>query len=528
MLERIPIRIRLSLSHALSMALLFSVIGMGVFRVVEDSVFQALDTTLLTSAKTLRDAQMSQADRTSAFRNPLYWESMIDEFFGGQRYVKAYAQLVDTSGKVRARTNNMRVNLPVTPLALSRSDKGLETYETFSNSSSSTWRQITLPVVRNNKFTGELIQVGASIASSTNTVNSVKVMLWVSLSLGLIASVLFGYLLLKWSFKPVARITNEVARMGFTDNFDRRLKLPKADDELRQLVRTFNEMLGRIEDGFGRLRRFAGDVSHELRTPIAVLRGEAELALRRERSGEEYRETLLTIVNESSQMSAIVEDLLLLARAQGESIPIHPESVAVRDLVNELEHSVRKNFEEKQVVLTTSLGDLGGYYLQIAKGYIVIAIKNILLNACKHSSSSQAVELEVRETASEIRFVIIDHGEGIPLEDMPYIFDLFYRADTARNRSTGGVGIGLSLARALIHLHGGKIEVSTTEGGGASFVVALPKEKTKLPELAPTMTQKLISQGKNLSRWPLLGFRFPGSRPSPRPALSSKEPLPRP
>ncbi|RZA23625.1 MAG: HAMP domain-containing protein, partial [Proteobacteria bacterium] len=472
---------------------------------VEDSVYQALDTTLLASARTLRDAQMTQAEKKSAFRNPLYWESMIDEFFGGQRYVRAYAQLVDFSGQVKAKTSNIPMSLPVTPLALSRADKGLETYETFRISSGSELRQITLPVVRANKFTGELIQVGASMSSSLNTVNSVKVMLWISLSLGLVTSVLFGYLLLKWSFKPVARITHEVARMGFTDNFDKRLKLPKADDELKLLVRTFNEMLGRIDDGFGRLRRFAGDVSHELRTPIAVLKGEAELALRRERSGEEYRAALETIVDESTQMSGIVENLLLLARAQGQAIPIHPESVAIRDLTAELEHSVRKNYEDKAVVLEVDLGTLGDHYLQIGKGYIVIAIKNILLNACKHSATGQSVQLEVRETSTTYRFVVIDHGEGIPKEAMPYIFDLFYRADTARNRSSGGVGIGLSLAKALVSLHSGTIEVSSTEGGGASFSVILPKVKEPAPLAGPTMREKIIKQGKNLS--PLRPFR---------------------
>ncbi len=523
MLERIPIRIRLSLGHALWMAVLFAAIGMGVSHIVEDSVNKSLDATLLTTAKNLREAQMTQSDKTSAFRNPLYWESMIDEFFGGQRFVRPYGVLIDTSGTIRARTPNIRVSLPVSRLTLARSAKGLETFENFTLAEGNTFRQVTLPIIRNNKFTGELIQVGASTAASRTTVNSVKMMLWISMSLGLVASVVFGYLLLKWSFKPVARITYEVARMGFTDNFDQRLKLPKADDEMRLLVRTFNEMLGRIEDGFGRLRRFAGDVSHELRTPIAVLKGEAELALRRERTGEEYRSSLQTIVEESTQMSAIVEELLLLARAQGQSIPIHPESVTIADLVHELEHSVRKNYEEKQVRLVAQLGDLGGHYLQIAKGYIIIAIKNILLNACKHSASGQTVELEVRETPREIRFVVIDHGEGIPLDAMPYIFDLFYRADTARNRSSGGVGIGLSLAKALINLHGGKIEVSSTEGGGASFLVALPKEKAPAPNI-PTIREKILTQGKNLGRWPLRSRRTKVS--SPRSAvsiLSSKE-----
>lgn len=481
------------------MAVLFSAIGVGVSRIVEESVYQALDTTLLTSARTLRDSLMSRKDKKGTYKNSLYWESMVDEFFGGQRDIRAYAQLVSFSGQITAKTVNTPTSLPTSALALSRADRGLETYETFRIVSGAGLRQITLPVIRGGKFTGEIIQVGTSMEDAMSTVKSVKEMLWISLSLGLVTSVLFGYLLIKWSFKPVARITHEVARMGFTDNFDKRLKLPKADDELRLLVRTFNEMLGRIDDGFGRLRRFAGDVSHELRTPIAVLKGEAELALRRERSADEYREALSTIVNESSQMSEIVENLLLLARAQGQAIPIHPETVAVKDLVQELESGVRKNYEDKPVKLRIVLNDHGEGTLQIAKGYILIAVKNVLLNACKHSAAGSTVELEVKETTKEYKFLVIDHGEGIPREAMPYIFDLFYRADTARNRSSGGVGIGLSLAKALVNLHGGSIEVSTTEGGGATFSIILPKVKEVEAPLSPTIREKILNQGKNLS-----------------------------
>ncbi|MCX6127968.1 MAG: hypothetical protein NTX25_02755 [Proteobacteria bacterium] len=148
MLERIPVRIRLSMGHAIWMALIFVGIGIGVSKVVEDSVLQSLDATLLTSAKTIRDAQLSQQQKLSAFHDPLYWESMVDEFFGGQRYVRTYAQLVDTSGKVRAKTSNIRVNLPVTPLALGRAERGQETYESFRITSGGSLRQITLPVVR--------------------------------------------------------------------------------------------------------------------------------------------------------------------------------------------------------------------------------------------------------------------------------------------------------------------------------------------------------------------------------------------
>lgn len=477
MLERIPIRIRLSLGHAIWMALIFIAIGSGVHRVVEESVLQSLDATLLTSAKTIRDAQLGRRQQLSPFPDPLYWESMVDEFFGGQRYVRAYAQLVDTSGKVRARSSK-RINLPVTPLALSRAERGEETYETFRLASGGGLRQLTLPVMRQGKFTGELIQVGSSMSASMNTINSVNMMLWITLSLGLVISVIFGYLLTKRSFRPVARVTREVSRLGVTDNFDLRLQLPAADDELRVLVKTFNEMLGRIEDAFGRVRRFAGDVSHELRTPIAVLRGEAELALRRERKPEEYQASLRTIVGEAEQMSAIVENLLLLARAQGQAIAIQWEEVELGAFVRDLEHMVRKDYQERSVNLDISMNGLEGRRVRMASGYFILALKNILLNACKHSSSGQKVELIIHEGIQETNFTVRDHGEGIPEASLPYIFDMFYRADSARNRSSGGVGIGLSLAKALIALHHGRIEVSSKVGEGAAFTIRLPHTVT--------------------------------------------------
>ncbi len=504
MLSRIPIRIRLSVGHALWMALIFIAIGVGVSKVVEDSVLQSLDATLLTSAKTIRDAQQNQQQKLSVFHDPLYWESMIDEFFGGRRYLRAYAQLIDPSGKVRARTSNVRVSLSVSPLAMARAERGQETYESHKIANGGALRQLTLPVMRHGKFAGELIQVAAFMSDSLNTISNAKIMLWITLSLGFVVSLVFGYLLTNWSLKPVTRITREVGALGFTDNFDRRLKLPAAEDELRLLVMTFNEMLGRIEDAFGRLRRFAGDVSHELRTPIAVLRGEAELALRRERSPEEYRASMRTIVDEAAQMSSIVENLLLLARAQGEAIKVQLEETQVQRFVDDLCHSVEKNFEEKQVQLQVDLGTFGEKMAHMAPGYMTLALKNILLNACKHSSPGQAVEFKVSASVSEWRFEITDYGEGIAKESLPYVFDMFYRADTARNRSSGGVGIGLSLAKALVSLHSGRIEVASEPKQGASFSVYIPREIKASTGYPPKPMGQRIRRSLSWRQWPWL------------------------
>lgn len=470
-LERIPIRARLSLGHAVWMACLFLAIGIGVYRVVEDNVVQSLDAALMASAKNIRDGK--RLYRTPIFRSSEYWDSIFQDFFGEDKGpIRSYAQLIDTSGAVQAKTTNTRVRLPVSRFALNRAEEGLETFETFKIQKDTLLRQVTLPLVTRGRFSGELIQVGSPMGEVLQTLKNVRRMLWVTLTIGLVCSVGFGYLLTRWSLKPVTKVTSAVASLGVDNNFDKRLKLPPANDELRDLMKTFNEMIDRLEDAFMRLRRFSGDVSHELRTPIAVLRGEAELALRRVRSPKEYQESLHIVLKEATNMSVIVEDLLLLARAQGKSVPLDWHLVKVSDFIEELIESIRPTFEEKQIEIVVE--NKGPEFVKLSPTYFSLALKNLLLNACKHSAPESQVEIVVTSTYKETRFEVIDHGEGIPEASLAYIFDTFYRADTARNRDLGGVGIGLSLSKALVSLHKGTLTVESTLGVGSTFRATIP------------------------------------------------------
>ncbi len=477
LLERIPVRWRLSFGHAIWMGLIFVTIGVGVYRVVEDSILQSLDTTLLTSAKTLRESHLARKRPQSSLRNSPLWESVLEEVYGKDRMaIRAHAQMVNMSGKLPLDSENIRASLPVTPLAVMRAEKGLETFETFEVKSGPPLRQVTLPVFRSGRFSGELIQVGTPMDAYLSTLSSVRKMILGSLLLGLCISIIFGYLLIKSAFRPVARITNAAAKLG-ANELAMRLKLPPANDELRLLTRTINEMLDRLEDAFSRLRRFAGDVSHELRTPLAVLKGEVELALRRERTHDEYKEALRAIGQESTNMSQIVEDLLLLARAQGNSIALKWEEVDVERFLYEMEMSLRPNFQKKGVLLDVL--HYGVSHIRISPSYFGLAMKNLLLNACKHSEAGGKVELKFNTFEQHHEFVIRDYGEGIPEEAIPYIFDAFYRADTARNRAAGGAGIGLSLAQALIKMHGGKITVQSKMNEGSTFTIRIPREGAK-------------------------------------------------
>lgn len=483
-LDNIPVRIRLSLGHAVWMAFIFTAIGIGLYRLVGDSVMQSIDNALLSSATTIRDNKYSPEQYESPF-----WSSILDEFYQGKILVRPYAQIMDISGNIKSKPRNMSARLPLSPQALERAKKGLVTFWSFPWQVNQTLRVVTLPVMKGKRFTGDLVQVGAILDSSVQILDTVKVLLWISLSIGLFLSIVFGYLLTRWAFRPVARITKAAGVLGIND-LGVRLKLPPAQDELRDLTQAFNEMLDRLEDAFSRLRRFAGDVSHELRTPLSVLRGEAELALRRDRSSADYKEALQTISMEATHMSTIVEDLLLLARAQGNSIALKWEDVDTAHFVQDLVSSVEKKFEQKDISL--KVYNSAPPLVRLSPGYFSLALRNILFNAANHSKVGSKVILTVLGNPTGVTFSIQDFGDGIPKESLPYIFDAFYRADTARNRDSGGIGIGLSLAKALVDLHGGKLSVESERGRGTSFHAFIPKSIPQANDEDVTVPAKKI------------------------------------
>jgi heavy metal sensor kinase len=345
---------------------------------------------------------------------------------------------------------------------------------------------VTLPVLKGGVFTGELIQVGAPLDSTVHALNTIQLVLWIALPAGIVLSALLGYFLTKRALKPVQDMQAAAAGLGAKD-LGQRLDLPPAHDELRALAETFNGMLSRLEDAFKRLRRFSGDVSHELRTPVAVLRAEAELALRRERPAEEYRDALRNILTETAQMSDIIEDLLLLARAESKSVAMQWGDVDLIHFVDSIKDGVQPIFDSRKIALEVKVDSNTPDSFRASANYLALAIKNLLLNAAKHSPAGSTVTFAISGNQSDnpvgtttsaisdgIRFEVRDTGEGIPKESLPYIFDPFFRADTARNRANGGAGVGLSLSKAMIKLHSGSIAVDSVYGEGATFTIDLP------------------------------------------------------
>ncbi len=471
-LERIPVRFRLSLVHTAWISVLFSIIGLGLFKFVEHTLLDSVDAALLSSAHSVRDlSKMGGEILQEVFVERLVQDSMRFDHLVPERLVRPYAQVISLAGKEGRRPNPLMVTLPITPKALKRAEQGLHTLETFTFKERPPLRQVTLPIIHNGHFVGDLVQVGATLGPTENILKGTAMLLRLLLPIVLLISVILGYIMTAQALKPVVMMTQAAAKMG-ADDLSIRLGVPPAEDELQELSLTFNKMLDRLEDAISRLRRFTADVSHELRTPLSVLRGEAELALRRERSPEEYKTALSSVLGEAKNMSTIVEDLLLLARAESGNVTFAWEKLSTRQFIGELVSSVEPIFKVRGIAIELDIK--GPEVFACSRTYLALALKNILLNACKHSLANSSVYLGVRQEDEKVQFTIRDEGEGIREADLPYIFDPFYRCDTARNRASGGSGIGLSLTQGLIKLHRGDIKVSSKAGHGTTFIATIP------------------------------------------------------
>jgi heavy metal sensor kinase len=277
-----------------------------------------------------------------------------------------------------------------------------------------------------------------------------------------------GYIMARRSLAPVDGMRRAADQLSATD-LSHRLEVPDVRDELHDLAETFNRMLTRLEDAFERQRRFNSDVSHELRTPLTAIRGEAELALRRVRSADEYRLALETIQKESISMATTVEDLLLLARAETGGLPTTKSEVKTQDFLEGAAAKAEQLGKKKQIQVKIVTERAPKAFLA-AENYLALALGNLLSNAIKHSPESGLVTLTCQKSLSGgLTFSVSDQGEGIPQVLLERIFDPFFRVDTARNRIAGGVGIGLSLARALARLHGGDVRAESAQGRGSKF-----------------------------------------------------------
>jgi two-component system OmpR family sensor kinase len=284
-----------------------------------------------------------------------------------------------------------------------------------------------------------------------------------------------GGLLVYWvtgrALRPVRTIARVARTLGEQD-LHRRVEIRVPEDEMGQLVDTFNGMLARLEAAFEALKRFTADASHELRAPLMLMQTEIDVALSRGRQAAEYERTLRSVREEVAHVTRLSEHLLMLARADAGQLRPEPEAVDVADLVHETAARWQAAAARFQVEIEVSAPDQGTV---LADASLVRRIlDNLLDNAIRHSPTGGRVALRAETAGGEWVIRVSDQGPGIPRDQATAIFHRFTRLDRARSPGHGGAGLGLALSLAIARAHGGDLRLVTDGGSGAVFELRLP------------------------------------------------------
>jgi heavy metal sensor kinase len=303
----------------------------------------------------------------------------------------------------------------------------------------------------------------------------------VAIPFAVVLAALGGSLLARKSLSRVVDMGEQAEHIEAT-SLHERLRVANEHDEIGRLARVFNALLGRLEASFEQQRRFMADASHELRTPVAIVRGEAEVALsRRDRGARDYRESLDVIHDEGKRLAAIVEDLFLLARADAGERPLVESEFYLDEVVCECVRAVRSLAERRGVRL--ACGPAAEMPFRGDEALVRRLLVNLLDNAIKYTPNGGEVRVHM-ERGTEYVVTIADTGCGVPAEAGQLVFERFFRVDKARARAGSdggsGAGLGLSIARWIAEAHGGRVELVRSSDRGSTFAVTLP-----VPDEAP-------------------------------------------
>jgi len=459
----LPIKWKLTIWYSGILALILVVFSSAVYVYFENSLMNSIDTKIKSIADVL-SSSLTGANNQSVLGN---FERYLENVLGKKPKGK-FIQIIDPSGKIGAKMNDMETDaVPVPFSTMERAAKGEIVYETIENLNSRT-RMVTIPFIENKQVS--FVQVGSSLADFDETMRKLLIIMIIGIPTSLSVIVIVGYFMARKSLKPVDQIRKAAVKIS-SSNLDERIDIKGRKDELSRLAETFNAMISRLKDSFQRINQFSIDVSHELKTPLTILKGETEVALRKERSNEEYRHLLQSNLEEIDRMAQIIDDLLLLSKADRKDVKLNIENISLRDLIADVCMKMKIFADKKEITLMVDeLADvrLSGDELKLRR-----MLWNIIENGIKYTPKDGMVTVSSYTNNGCVCINVRDNGIGISADDMKYIFDRFYRADRSRKRESGS-GLGLSISKWIAEAHKGAIEVTSQPAQGSQFLIKLP------------------------------------------------------
>lgn len=319
---------------------------------------------------------------------------------------------------------------------------------------------------------GELnVQVMTSLQPLYNDQAALQWVVVVLLPIAVLLGIASGQFLAGRALRQVQQIVDETHAIDIS-NLDRRIPVSNPDDEIGQLTQALNSLIARLERAIHEIRRFTADASHEIRTPLATLRLEAESALRSTRTPAEYQQTLAVVLEETTRLGKLSDQLLNLSRHDAGIVPCQHDPVQLDALLRDVVEQIKPLAEAGSLNLQLHIAaqcEILGDDISLSQVFF-----NLLENAVKYTPAGGEIAVELHRESDEALIEITDTGIGVSAKDLPHLFERFYQADPSRSSAGGGSGLGLSIVRAAVLMHAGSIEIQSQPGHGTRVTVRLP------------------------------------------------------
>jgi heavy metal sensor kinase len=467
----LSLRIKLTLYYLAILSAILFFFGIAIYTYVSRSLLIPIDESLA--------YQLTRIEYIIKLGPGRAEPGMIDESSKRLLEIMPHAmQIIDDNWQIRDETYaSPDDQLEVDRDKLSQLALGETRYDTEKTRNGELLRVATLRARDPDGSGTYFIRLGYSLETIQKTTRRTLILLYIAIPLALLLSSYGGLLLANQALRPVDRMTRAAEHIAAGD-LSERVPEPSRMDELGRLAATFNDMISRLQAAFERQKQFTSDASHELRTPLAVMRGDIEITLRRERSPEEYKRALTSNLEEIMRLSRLVEDLLMLARGDTGRIELRCEPVDLNDLCRRMAEYIAPLADQRdQTLIYEPPPGVGTAPVVISADLLRIKqlLLNLLDNAIKYTDRRGRIALGLKTEDNVAIITVADTGRGIPPEDLPHIFERFFRrsAKTA-DRSAAGFGLGLSIVKWIVDSHGGRIEAKSEVGKGTEFTVRLP------------------------------------------------------
>jgi two-component system heavy metal sensor histidine kinase CusS len=462
---------RLSAAYSLAGLMLVILATASLYIVLRTELDRSTELFLADKLHVLRSMLRERPDDEDALREEIELES------AARRYQQFYIRLLDEHGVPIMTTPGMAEQLDLAQLA-SRTRDRFERSIAMAGKHGRPFRVTSATVAVGTPQThSNTVQIAIDVSQEEELLARYRLWFW-----GILLATAFSF---RWwdtalrgtAFGPSKRSPQPrgESRRRICANGSSRKAIRR---NLRPSPGTFNEMLERLEESFESISRFTADIAHDLRTPVNNIRGEAEVALARPRTADEYRDVLESSLEEAVRLSELIGDLLFLARAESPLTELHRENVNIGELLT----TVRDYYEASATDAGISLVFNNGtepLNADLDRSLMLRAVSNLVSNAIAHTPPGGTVTLAATHENAAIRIEVSDTGVGIPAEALPKVFDRFFRVDPSRSKTSGNTGLGLAIVQSILALHGGSAEIISQLSRGTRVTLHMPALLTR-------------------------------------------------